>query len=45
MPNGRELASAVQDVEFKQARQEFRATGTAADPKKDVQVSGRAIGR
>ncbi|GBR31789.1 hypothetical protein AA11826_0842 [Komagataeibacter oboediens DSM 11826] len=29
----------------KNQRQEFRSTGTAPDPRKDVQVSGRAIGR
>lgn len=43
--DSREIASAVQDVQFKQARQEFKATGSASDPKQSVQIPGRAIGR
>ncbi|WNM08367.1 hypothetical protein [Komagataeibacter nataicola] len=45
MPNGRELASAVQEVQFQQARQEMRSSGTAPDVVQYPQVPGRAIGR
>ncbi|XQZ98814.1 hypothetical protein ACOZ4Y_02475 [Komagataeibacter rhaeticus] len=39
------IAARVQVRQERQARQDFRATGTAADPKQSVQLPGRAIGR
>ncbi|MFT9044591.1 hypothetical protein [Acetobacter orientalis] len=43
--DGRELARTVRDIEFKDARQEMRATGTAFDPRKDIQYPGRSVGQ
>ncbi|QOF94199.1 hypothetical protein IFJ82_09565 [Novacetimonas hansenii] len=45
MPNGRELASAVQEVQFQQAQQQMRASGTSPDVIQHPQLPGRAIGR
>jgi len=43
--NGREIATAVQDIQFQQARQEMRSSGTAPDVVQYPQLPGRAIGR
>lgn len=42
--DGRELARTMRDIEFKDARQEMRATGTAFDARKDIQYPGRSVG-
>ncbi|WP_265145511.1 hypothetical protein [Gluconacetobacter entanii] len=43
--DSREIAAAVQDVQFKQAQQDMRASGTAPDVVQHPQLPGRAIGR